>query len=282
LESGKKLIEKYRLCADRGRSKRLGQHFLFDRGILEKIARCALPLADNGVVIEIGPGPCGLTGAILDICNPDRIYCIEKDCSLESMHADFAREYQKNIEFIYNDALTIRPQSLTDSNFTIISNLPYNVGTKLLTNWLLDLQGVDQMILMFQKEVADRICSEVGTKSYGRLSIISQLLCRVEKLFDVSNRAFYPSPKVTSTVVKLVPRKEIIVKNIAGLQNLTDLCFKQRRKMMHGILKMRYREEEVKASLLACEIDESARPETLSPAKFVELADNLSATKTIE
>ncbi|MDR2598555.1 MAG: 16S rRNA (adenine(1518)-N(6)/adenine(1519)-N(6))-dimethyltransferase RsmA [Holosporales bacterium] len=273
MELGRKLLERYGLT----HSKRLGQHFLFDRGILERIARCAMPLSEDRIVIEVGPGPCGLTAAILEICKPRRLYCVEKDVSFEKLHRDFAADHPGKLEFIYGDALDIRPQSLTSNqNFSIIANLPYNVGTKLLTNWILDPVGIGKMTLMFQKEVANRINAAIGTKAYGRLSVISQLFCEIERLFDVPAGAFYPMPKVDSTVINLVPKRtELTTDDINRLQNLTENCFQKRRKMIHTILKSKYPEPVIKETLAQCNITPTMRPEEITPSQFLRLVRHI-------
>jgi 16S rRNA (adenine1518-N6/adenine1519-N6)-dimethyltransferase len=239
-----------------------------------------MPLSEASVVIEVGPGPCGLTSAILEIiCNPSRLYCIEKDIAFKELHDDFAEEYPGKVGFIYGDALEIRPNSVSENNrIVIISNLPYNVGTKLLTNWLNDLDGIDKMILMFQEEVADRICAQPGTKEYGRLSIISQLLCDVEKLFDVPKGAFHPPPKVNSTVIKMVPKNQGLGKAVKNLQRLTEICFQKRRKMIHTILRAKFREELIRDALEVCGISPTARPEEINPEQFLRMAMALGST----
>ncbi|MDR2667299.1 MAG: 16S rRNA (adenine(1518)-N(6)/adenine(1519)-N(6))-dimethyltransferase RsmA [Holosporales bacterium] len=263
------LVKKYGLLNDKKRSKSLGQHFLCDESLLRRIVACALPLGDNDIV-EVGPGPCGLTRAIMDVAGDRHIFCIEKDPLLRQFHENIFSKSAPNINFIYEDALHIKPQSLTNRDVTIISNLPYNVGTKILLNWLLDLNKINKMVLMFQKEVADRICAKVGTKEYGRLSIISQLLCKTEKMFNVSNSAFYPHPQVTSTVVKLIP-KMVTIKDIKALERFTAICFSQRRKTIYSILKTHYKYN-VEETLNSCDIQKMSRPENITPEKFLELS----------
>ncbi|MDR0942580.1 MAG: 16S rRNA (adenine(1518)-N(6)/adenine(1519)-N(6))-dimethyltransferase RsmA [Holosporales bacterium] len=266
------VIKKYGLLNHKKRSKSLGQHFLRDSSLLKKIAGYMLPLEDNDIV-EIGPGPCGLTREIVKIAGNNNVFCIEKDIALKAAHDNFTANANCNVHFIYQDALRLRPQELTSKNVVIISNLPYNVGTRLLINWLLDLNGISKMILMFQKEVADRICAALGSKDYGRLSVISQLLCKTEKLFEVSKAAFYPPPKVTSTVVKLIPQN-IVVNNIKNLEILTNNCFRHRRKTIYSILK-RYYKTDMDKVLAEVGIDKCSRPENITPKKFLELSEIL-------
>lgn len=266
------IIKKYDLLKDRRKSKSFGQHFLCDSSLLRKIVHCALPF-DNNDIIEIGPGPCGLTREIAEYSR-NNVFCIEKDKNLKKLHENFQQNTKCNVKFIYEDALNIKPQSLTKNKIIIISNLPYNVGTQIFLNILGDFTQISKMVLMFQKEVADRICADIGTKTYGRLSIISQLLCHVEKIFDISNKAFFPEPKVTSTVIKVTPKKNQII-NIKKLERLTEKCFQFRRKTIYTILKNLDSQTEIDKILNECQIDKQSRPENISPEKFLELSEKL-------
>ncbi|MDR0744428.1 MAG: 16S rRNA (adenine(1518)-N(6)/adenine(1519)-N(6))-dimethyltransferase RsmA [Holosporales bacterium] len=269
----KQVIDKYDLLGNKSRAKAFGQHFLCDLSLLRKIALCAAPY-DDCDIIEIGPGPCGLTRAILELSKENnKVYCIEKDKNLENVHKNIVRNYN-NLVFIYADALLINIHELTKKDIIIISNLPYNVSTQLLVNWLLNIKNMKKMILTFQKEVAQRICAPINTKLYGRLSIISQLLCHTEKLFDISNKAFYPPPKVLSSVVKLTPLN-VNITNINELEKLIAICFQQRRKTIFSILKSKY--ENIEEILRKCNIDKLSRPENISPGAFLELAIHLGS-----
>ena len=269
------VIKKYGLLQSRGRSKSLGQHFLCDESLLKKIASCGAPFGDFDIV-EIGPGPCGLTRAILEVSSEkNRVFCVEKDENLKPVHDNIQTSFPYRLFFTYEDALNVKPQDLSSKSIIIIANLPYNVGTQLLINWLLNLKGIEKMILMFQQEVANRICAEVGGREYGRLSVIAQLLCKTEKLFSVSNKAFYPPPKVTSAVIKLTP-KNINIENLSNFEKLTSICFQHRRKTIYSILKCHYSVSFLDSSLESCCVCKMARPETISPEKFLELANALS------
>jgi 16S rRNA (adenine1518-N6/adenine1519-N6)-dimethyltransferase len=175
---------------------------------------------------------------------------------------------------MYKDALNVNLSDLTDKKIVIISNLPYNIGTPLLLKWLKEIQRVDRMVLMFQKEVADRIVSEPGSKSYGRLSVISQNLCVVEKMFDVSSKAFYPPPKVTSTVIKLTPKQKANFE-IEKLERLTAICFGQRRKTIFSSMRQHFPLEVLTRALNDCHIEKTIRSEVLQPAKFLDLLEKL-------
>ncbi|MDR1609452.1 MAG: 16S rRNA (adenine(1518)-N(6)/adenine(1519)-N(6))-dimethyltransferase RsmA [Holosporales bacterium] len=272
------IIAKYGLLANRGRAKSLGQHFLCDPSLLKKIVAYALPIEDDTHIVEIGPGPCGLTREIVNACS-DRCYitCIEKDESLKPIHDELLASSAARLRFIYADAMKVRLQDLEPKQpVTIIANLPYNVGTPLLIGWLKDIANIRKMILMFQKEVADRICATTGTKQYGRLSIISQLTCHAEKMFDISRTAFYPPPKVESTVVKMIPR-DIAKFDLASLDVLTAHCFSNRRKTLRKILKEHYGVAVSEEILTSCGIDANARPENVAPRTFLELSKQLLA-----
>ena len=266
------VIKKYNLLENKKRSKSYGQHFLCDSLLLKKIIHSALPFDDNDI-IEIGPGPCGLTREIVEYSKSNNIYCIEKDTNLKELHKNFQENTKNNVKFIYEDALNIKPQDITSKGIIIISNLPYNVGTQIFLNILSDLSRISKMVLMFQKEVADRICAKIGTKSYGRLSIISQLLCKVEKIFDISNKAFFPEPKVISTVIKVTPKNNI--PEIKKLEQLTEKCFQFRRKTIYTILRKINPKIDIEKILEECGIDKQARPENISPQKFLELSEKL-------
>lgn len=266
------LIKKYNLLENKKRSKSYGQHFLYDSLLLKKIIHSALPFGNNDI-IEIGPGPCGLTREIVEHSKNNNVYCIEKDMNLKELHKNFQENTKNNVKFIYEDALNIKPQDITSKGIIIISNLPYNVGTQIFLNILSDLSRISKMVLMFQKEVADRICAKIGTKSYGRLSIISQLLCNVEKIFDISNKAFFPEPKVISTVIKVTPKNNI--PEIKKLEQLTEKCFQFRRKTIYTILRKINLKIDIEKILEECGIDKQARSENISPQKFLELSEKL-------
>jgi 16S rRNA (adenine1518-N6/adenine1519-N6)-dimethyltransferase len=267
----RQIIRKYHLLENRSFSKSLGQHFLCDHSLLFKIAMCAAPFRDAEDIVEVGPGPGGLTRAIMECCSTSRVFCIEKDISLKEVHDNLLKCYRRGrLHFIYDDALNIDISDLTDRKIVIISNLPYNVGTPLFLKWLREAHKIDRMVLMFQKEVVDRIVSRPGSKAYGRLSVISQNMCTVEKMFDVSNRAFYPHPKVRSTVIKFTPKHKIDFE-IGKLEKLTAICFQQRRKTIFSSLRQHFPQDTLGVVLSNCGIEKTDRPESLSPALFLNL-----------
>ncbi len=252
----------------------LGQNFLIDEHLLDKIVKSAFPINESSCIIEIGPGPCGLTRSIIKHCNNELI-CIEKDLNFKQLHDNILKNTNKNIKFIYEDALKINLNNLTNKTITIIANLPYNIGTALLTKWLLEnISKIDNIVVMLQEEVIDRICAVLNTKQYGKISVLSQLLCNIEKLFTVSNKAFIPSPKVTSAVVKLTP-KHISLENLDKLVELLDACFLYRRKMIYSTLIKSYKQldkNNISDTLNKCRILPKYRPENITPIQYYELS----------
>lgn len=228
----REVISKYGLRAE----KSLGQNFLLDLNLTGRIARAAGSL-EGATVVEIGPGPGGLTRAILD-AGAARLHVIEKDRRCLPALGDIEAAYPGKLNIVEGDALTIDPHHLCDGEFRIIANLPYNVATPLLTSWLSNTTRIKSMTLMFQKEVADRITARPRTKAYGRLTILSQWVCEVEKAFDISPKAFSPPPKVTSSVVIFRPRSApLFPAKQQTLVKLVASAFGQRRKMLRASLK---------------------------------------------
>ncbi len=228
----REVIARYGLNAE----KSLGQNFLLDLNLTGRIARCAGSLQGE-TVIEIGPGPGGLTRAILD-AGAKRLIAIEKDTRCLPALADIAAAYPDRLEVVNDDALEIDETALFDGKAKIIANLPYNVATPLLIKWLGERERFSSLTLMFQKEVADRITAVPRTKAYGRLSILCQWLCETRREFDISPRAFTPPPKVTSTVVTLRPRETpLYPADQEVLEKVVAAAFGQRRKMLRASLK---------------------------------------------
>ncbi len=249
--------------------KKYGQNFIFDSSLCDKIVRVS-GLQENDLVLEIGPGTAGLTRAIL-ACNPKSLTVIETDVRCIPLLMEI-RELFPNLHIVHSDATKFDLSSLTHDKITIISNLPYQIGTELVIKWLKKLPLINSMTLMLQKEVVDRICGKVGTKSYGRLSVICQLLCSVEKCFDVNPQAFYPAPKVHSAIVKLVPynNNALTAELIEKVELITRLAFGKRRKMIKSSLKtLTSCIEDLLAKL---KIDNFCRSENLSPQDYLSLA----------
>lgn len=252
--------------------KSLGQNFLLDLNLTARIARAAGPL-DGAVVVEVGPGPGGLTRALLAL-GAARVIAIERDARALPALQEIATHYPGRLTVIEGDALAVdvRPH-LESGPARVVANLPYNIATALLVGWLTVEPWppwYDSLLLMFQREVADRIVARPGSKNYGRLSVLSQWRTEPRILFDVAPSAFVPPPKVTSAVVRLVPRPEPLPCNRAILERVTEAAFGQRRKMLRQSLKGL--SENAVALLDAAGIPETERAEDVAIEGFVRLA----------
>ena len=249
--------------------KRLGQHFLLDLNLTRRIARAAAPLTE-GTAIEVGPGPGGLTRALL-LEGAGRVVAIEVDPRAIGALHELQAVAQGRLTVIEGDALRIDPASLGPPPRRIVANLPYNISTALLVRWLHAADDVADMILMFQKEVVDRLVARPRTKDYGRLSVLVQHVCEVHRLFDVAPSAFVPPPKVTSSVARLTPRPAADrLADLGPLERLTAAAFGQRRKMLRGSLASLFADPI--AVLDKFGLSPTARAEELSVADFVRLS----------
>jgi 16S rRNA (adenine1518-N6/adenine1519-N6)-dimethyltransferase len=269
MSSGNSPFQKLKLRGIRP-SKALGQNFLYDINIVEKIIEGEN--LEGKLVLEIGPGPGMLTEAILKK-RPKKLIIIEKDKELVAFLKDIlSTEYGEILEIYERDALQLKLQEFfTDEKIVIISNLPYNISVKLLSNWFEEIHLIEKMILMFQKEVGDRIIAQKSTKDYGSLSIISQWLCEVSHKFDLPPGAFYPSPKVFSSVLKFIPR--VLPLFPAKKERLEGLCqsmFQMRRKMIRKSLQSII--GNVSEILKQLNIDETYRAEDLTIEEFCKLS----------
>ena len=250
--------------------KAFGQHFLLDLNITRKIVRLA-DLPAEARVIEVGPGPGGLTRALLE--TGAQVTAVEKDTRFAPLLEELAAACDR-LALVFDDALDIDEAALTDGAPThLVSNLPYNVGTPLLIKWLTGPWRPASMTLMFQKEVADRIAAPAGSQAYGRLSVIAQATAVATPVMDVPARAFTPPPKVDSAVVRLVPRPDAPdPARLQALQRVTAAAFGQRRKMLRSSLKILGGE----ALAERAGLDPQARAETIPVAGFLALADALA------
>lgn len=257
--------------------KSLGQHFLLDNNITAKIVRMSGDL--NGVnVIEVGPGPGGLTRALLQ-SDAHSVYAIEKDDRCIAALGELEDVFPGRLHIVAQDALTFSACDQVPTPRAIVANLPYNIGTLLLLNWLNDIAvnsgAYQSLTLMFQKEVGERLWAEPNSKQYGRLSVMTQWLCDVEHCFDLPASAFTPPPKVASSVIKLIPlpaprypaRKETLEMVLAA-------AFGQRRKMLRSSLGSLSTDTE--SWLRAAHIDPTRRAETLSIEEFCRLTQTQS------
>ena len=253
--------------------KALGQHFLFDLNLTGRIARAAGDL-EQGTVIEIGPGPGGLTRALLE-AGARRVIAIERDERAIAIQNEIAAAYPGRLEVIGGDAQEIDAAELGDAPRRIVANLPYNVSTVLLLAWLRRIDAFHSLTLMFQKEVVDRLAAPPRSPDYGRLSVITQWLCEVRPLFNIDRRAFTPPPAVTSTVVRLDPRSAPAAPAAFDvLERVTAAAFGQRRKMLRSSLKSL---GDADALLAASGIPPTARAEELPVESFCALARTLAA-----
>ena len=251
--------------------KSLGQNFLLDLNLTRRIARSAAPLADF-TIVEVGPGPGGLTRALL-MEGAQRIIAIERDRRALPALAQIATAYPGRLDVIAADALTFDYGRLAGRAAKIVANLPYNIATPLLTGWLTGAwpPWFTSLTLMFQKEVAERIAAREGSRSFGRLAALAQWRCRVRNLFDVDRRAFTPPPNVTSTVVQLLPHvKPEPQCQVGSLEKVTAAAFGQRRKMLRSSLK-RILPDPVPV-LNSLGIDPDKRPEQLAVADYCRIA----------
>jgi 16S rRNA (adenine1518-N6/adenine1519-N6)-dimethyltransferase len=215
--------------------KSLGQHFLLDLNLTGRIARAAGDLA-SGTTIEVGPGPGGLTRALL--AQGARVIAIERDARCIAALTELAQAWPGRLEIVEADALAVDIPALGAEPRRIVANLPYNVGTAMLLQWLARPDAFAGMTLMFQKEVASRLVAQPEDESYGRLAIAAQWHWQVRKLFDIAPAAFTPPPKVTSTVVGFVPRRQPLAPaDPKMLERVTAAAFNQRRKMLRSSLK---------------------------------------------
>ena len=261
--------------------KSLGQNFLFDLNLTSRIARSAGPL-EEATVIEVGPGPGGLTRAIL-AAGARRVIAIERDTRCLPALAEIAERYPGRLEVIEADALEFDPRPLVgDGLVRIIANLPYNVGTALLTGWLTGEVWPPwwaSLTLMFQREVAERIVAdESDPKNYGRLGVLCGWRAESRILFDVPPSAFVPPPKITSSVVHLTPRANPLPCRLETLEAVTRAAFGQRRKMLRQSLKSLM--PDPSEIIRAAGLEETIRAENIPVEGYVALANALDATRS--
>jgi 16S rRNA (adenine1518-N6/adenine1519-N6)-dimethyltransferase len=258
--------------------KSLGQNFILDLNLTRRIARAAGPL-DDATVIEIGPGPGGLTRALLAE-GVGRVIAIERDPRCLAALGELAAAYPGRLQLVEGDALALDPTALSDPPRKIVANLPYNIATALLLRWLDRIGEYQSLTLMFQREVAERLVAARRSPAYGRLSVLVQWLTVPKILFDLPPRAFVPPPKVTSSVVALVPRPAPLAPaSKPVLERITAAAFGQRRKMLRSSLKTLG--VPVEKLLAATGIAPTARAEELSVADFCALALALEAEGTL-
>ena len=267
------VIRRHELTA----KKSLGQNFLLDLNLIARIARAAGPL-EGVIVLEIGPGPGGLTRALLAL-GARRVVAIERDQRAIGAIEEIARRYPGRLDVHSADALDFDPRPLIgNGKARIVANLPYNIATPLLIGWLTTEPWppwFDRLVLMFQREVAERIAAKPGSKSYGRLSVLAGWRTQAKLLFDIAPSAFVPAPKVVSSLIELIPRDKPLACDATVLQKVTEAAFGQRRKMLRQSLRSLGLDP---APLLeTAGIAPTARAEEIPVEGFVALARALSA-----
>jgi len=275
LLSTKDFVSKYELMA----KKALGQNFLLDSNITDKIVRTSLQAQGlqslaNEFAAEVGPGPGGLTQAVLKQ-NPQSMTAIEMDERCLAILGEIKQAYPQ-LEIVNGDALKFDWERLFQQSgaFHIFSNLPYNISVVLLTGWLKQIQNFKSLTLMFQKEVGDRILAKLDSKDYGRISVISQLQCEVVKLFDLPPTCFVPAPKIWSSVLLFKPRADSLSADVLEkVEKLTASAFGQRRKMIRQSLKSVPNIQEILENL---GILPTLRAENLTPSDYLHIAKSLA------
>jgi 16S rRNA (adenine1518-N6/adenine1519-N6)-dimethyltransferase len=265
----RELLATHGLWAD----KKLGQHFLLDLNLTAKIVRGAGDVT-TGTTIEVGPGPGGLTRALLE-AGAD-VVAIERDERCLPILKQLADHHGKGLQIIVGDAMKVAAHEIGDDRRRIVANLPYNIGTELLIGWLSHASAFESMTLMFQAEVGERLTAPPGSKTYGRLSVLTQWLCNVEVLMRIGPQAFTPPPQVDSVVVKLTPlAAPRFEANQQTLEKVTAAAFGQRRKMLRQSLKTLAIDAgfaDGTALCAAVEINPELRAENLSVEQFCRLA----------
>jgi len=247
--------------------KSLGQNFLIDQNILEQIVNTVE--IKNREILEIGPGNGNLTTHILKK-NPKKIYVIEKDDELSLF---LNKKFNDEINIINDDVLKISENKISKEKLTVFGNLPYNISTEILSKWIVNLDKkfwFNKLVLMFQKEVADRIIAKSGTSKYGRLSILSSWKLNVEKIIDIKPESFLPKPKIDSSLLLFSPRKKIFeLNNAKNLEMITRVFFNQRRKMIKKPFNQLFKNPEEVANKF--DIDLNLRPQNLKPDTYYKL-----------
>ena len=245
--------------------KSLGQNFLIDKNIIKSIVNVG-DVKKNNVILEVGPGTGNLTEYILKK-NPKKIFVIEKDSNLVNL---LNGKFSDKINILNKDILKFDLNNISKEKIIIFGNLPYNISTKILTQWITTpekFKCYKKLILMFQKEVADRILAKTNSRNYGRLSIISNWRLNIKKEFNISPQCFFPKPKVDSTLLSFVPKKEFYyIKNPENLEKITRIFFNQRRKMIKNPLKQIFKNPEKVA--VNFKLNLNLRPQNLSPLTY--------------
>ena len=248
--------------------KSLGQNFLIDKNIINKIIEVS-EINSGDEILEVGPGTGNLTKSIVSK-KPKKIYLIEKD---ENLANALERQYLDRVSIIKKDILKIPYKFYSKKKFLILGNLPYNISTKILSDWCLnDKLNVSKMILMFQKEVAERILADVNSKEYSRITILSKWKFDIKKVTDVKANSFFPRPKVQSTILKFIPKKKFYeIKDPKNLEKITKVFFNQRRKMIKKPINILFKN--FKFNYKKFNIKPSDRPQNINVDKYLQIVN---------
>ena len=246
--------------------KSLGQNFLIDKNIIDIIIK-ASEINTGDEILEVGPGTGNLTKSIISQ-KPKKIYVIEKD---ENLAIALEKQFLDKINIIKKDILKIPYEFYSEKKFLILGNLPYNISTKILADWCLNNKlNVSKMILMFQKEVAERILADVNSREYSRITILSKWKFDIKKVTDVKANSFFPKPKVQSTVLKFIPKKRFHkIKDPKNLEKITKVFFSQRRKMIKKPINILFKNFQFNYKKF--NVRSSDRPQNLSIDKYLQI-----------
>ena len=251
--------------------KSLGQNFLFDKNILKIIINCSDIRGKN--ILEIGPGTGNLTNEILKK-KPKKFILIEKD---KTLLIQLKKKYSEEIIYIHEDVLNINENFLSEEKLTVFGNLPYNISTEILIKWIFNLNSkvwFDKLVLMFQKEVADRIISKYNISTYGRLSIICNWKLNIEKIIDIKPNSFWPKPKVDSSLLVFTPKKNYFkLDSVKSLEYVTRIFFNQKRKKIKKPFNQLFNNSNLIAEKL--NIDLNLRPQNLNHQDYYSIAKEL-------
>ena len=262
----KRILKEYDITP----TKRFGQNFLVNQNIIDRIVR-SIGNTYNKTILEIGPGIGVLTNQLLNT-NIKSLIIIEIDKKVKPILDKIKAPNNLNFNIIYDNALQIDEKEVAGGNYSIVANLPYNISTLLLVKWLKNLNYIDDIIVMVQKEVANRLIAKVGIHDYGRLSVLAQFTCNCELLFDVGPENFFPIPKVTSSVIKLTPKKILpSLEEINKVEKVCKVTFNYRRKQIKKTLKPIIANPEDELAKL--KIDFNKRPEQLSIDEFFKISN---------
>ena len=248
--------------------KSLGQNFLIDREVLNQIV--STTEIESKEILEIGPGSGNLTTYLLKQ-NPKKIYVVEKDDDLALL---LKEKFDNEIEIINDDILKISEDKISNQKLVVFGNLPYNISTEILSKWILNISSnfwFESLVLMFQKEVADRIISDFNTSKYGRLSILSSWKLNIKKIMDIKPQSFSPRPKIDSSLLLFTPKEKFFkLKNSKNLETITRIFFSQRRKMLKKPFNQVFSNGKEVAEKFG--IDLNLRPQKLKPDTYLKLA----------